>query len=226
MKLKRFKKKIEEYKPGDVIRAIINDKRIKKGNREHCFIIIEYPREKSDTKKHIVCVPACSFSSKQSKITDNKCLNLEGLDLPENFFGTKKPTSFLRFSEPTCLEKYLIKEYVDNLTSYPKIWKAICELMKENYSEEIGMLESACDCDCLDENNIEVSFCNQDEDFLLTINPEIRNHKNCLVCACCFEIIESEKGNINYILCGNCEDNLYVTYFDNESGIRVDIPQT
>lgn len=221
----RNKKKLEEYVAGDVIRAVINHKKVEKGQREHCFIVLNNPRAKSEKKQHILCVPSCSFSSKPTMCSDKKCLNLSSYGLPDEFFNKKKDTSYLRFSEPTCLERYQIKEHITNLKSYPKLWQDICELMNQHYGDEIEMLEDACNCSCLDENEIQVTFCTQDEDFLLAINSKIGDHKNCLVCSCCFSIIESDSFGCDFKLCPNCEDNLYVTYVDNEKGERYEIPR-
>jgi len=75
-----MKKKLEDLRRGDVIEGNIPK------NRNHTVIILE----NYNKKKHIKCIPACSFSSHPSEKRDTRYLLIAGIEIPDFFFEEKK----------------------------------------------------------------------------------------------------------------------------------------
>ncbi|MBK9722003.1 MAG: hypothetical protein IPO78_10360 [Saprospiraceae bacterium] len=65
-------------------------------------------------------------------------------------------------------------------------------------------MEELCECSCLEPQNINVGYCDQDEEVCLFISS--------VLCSCCCTPIETDA--IQYILCPHCNDNLFVTITD------------
>lgn len=203
--------KLEELSAGDVIRGTFYDKNVRKRKREHCFIVLDSSRSTTDNVTHKTCVPACTFSSKPPTKEDLPYLDLRQFSLPEEFFKCKKKNnaSYLRFSEPHCLKAFEVKQKIGNLKEYENLWSKICSLMNQTYPNEIHQLEKTCTCTCLEENSINVAYCEQDQ-----IEG---NGQCCAICSCCGnEMDEVEE----FIKCPMCKDNTILTVV-NETGVII-----
>jgi len=198
-------KKIDEYSPGDVIRGTFYSKKISKEKREHCFIVIDSKKEIA----HKPCLPACSFSSKPPSDPNIICVDLSTYSIPSDFFKNAKKTSFLRIGEPRCLKAFEIKEHLGNLQDYDNLWENICELIEQKYKDNKYLVERICECDCLESQNISVSYCNEDD--------AICHLKNIVICSCCRS--EISKSAESFINCPYCNDNLFIIILDDEGNI-------
>lgn len=130
-------------------------------------------------------------------------MDLSGYDLPDDFFKTKKPVSYLRFAEPHCLKRFEVKRHVGNLKEYGTLWEDLCELMHTNFPEQIELLEEVCSCDCLEDQSINVGYCEQD-------NCSFESACNA-ICSCCGNLIEETN---HFTKCTNCSDNVFVSIVD------------
>lgn len=213
MPLRKKHMKYEDLKEGDLIRALITDEKLSKNKREHCFIIFNEHRAKDETKKrHRICIPACSFSSKFPKCDDETYIEIDTDLIPPNLFNEQKENTILRVGKPKCVERYQFKEYKTNLKSYPEFWKELCEKVNGAFPEDLGDFDSVCDCQCLVDNEIEAGYCEQDECFLVEeICKEETQPKK--LCSCCgFKFPQFDH---KFTICPNCNDNVYIIIIDN-----------
>ena len=198
-----MKKKLDEYEPGDVIRGTFYIKNVPKKHREHTLIIINVSQQMQRGASHISCVPACSFSSKVPKGDKSPCLDLSNYSIPDDFFDSIKPVTVLRFSEPQCLKAFEVKEFRGNLGDYDNLWGDICNLMNREFPHHVSLMQQVCDCDCLEEQNIQVGYCHQDE--------QVFSFDNNAICSCC----GSAMGDTAvYVECSECRNNEFVTIVD------------
>jgi len=197
-----------ELKEGDLIRALITDEKINKKNREHCFIIFNPHQIKDDSKKrHRICIPACSFSSKFPKSDNEIYIEIDPNLIPIELFNDRKENTILRIGKPKCVEKYQFREYKTNLKAFPHLWKEICEKVFKSFPEDLGILNSVCDCDCLVNNKIDAGYCEQDIPYLYDQN----SNKICekiKLCSCCRYKFDT----FNYYFedCPKCKDNTHI----------------
>ncbi len=192
-----MKKKLEDYEPGDVIRGTFYVKSVRKKKREHCLIVLNNSQPVSDSKSHKLCVPACSFSSKVPQGDNRPCLDLSDYALPEDFFDSQKPVTVLRFAEPQCLKAFEVKEYKGNLINYGSLWEDLCALMNQEYPDHMDKMQEVCSCNCLQENDIHLGYCDQD-------HSTYDNDSNA-VCSCCgHTIVDTDCFTQCPICCNTC----------------------
>lgn len=206
--------KYEDLREGDLIRALITDEKLSKNKREHCFIIFNEHRAKDESKKrHRICIPACSFSSKFPKCENETYIEINTDLVPADLFNEKKENTILRVGKPKCVERYQFKEYKTNLKAYPEFWKELCQKVNEAFPDDLGDFDSVCDCECLVDNEIEAGYCEQDECYIIDeyCPPESEPKK---LCACC--CYEFENFNFDFELCPVCCQNSHVIIVDNQ----------
>jgi len=107
-----MRKNFSSLKIGDVIWA--NPPKIGR----HIFIICDLNANSS-----FDCFPAVNLSSNCSKCK-NCCIDINGIDIPKDWFSIKKEVSYLRIDNPFCLK---IENYKDTHYSFKGN-------LKENYS--------------------------------------------------------------------------------------------
>jgi len=205
-----------DLQEGDLVRALITDEGLPDHKREHSFILISPPHIKDPGKRrHRICIPACSFSSKIPGGQDKHFLDITSFSIPPDLFDEVKENTILRISEPKCIEKYQYRGYKKNLKEYPEFWKAICQIIHEFYSGNLKALKETCDCECFVNNEIIPGYCNQDDAYLQEVICQSDETVTCKICPCCtfqFDNIEH-----SYELCPRCEGN-YVVELINGAG--------
>ena len=128
--------KSRKLKKGDVVRAL--DAGVK---LEHIYFILEDQREDN----HVQCFSVCNLTG--SKIPKGEhSFELSKYDLPDSWFKTKKPQTWLRCKDVECIHKLQITEELGNIiTSHPKLWNDVCRAF---YSCQISeKFKDACDCE-------------------------------------------------------------------------------
>ncbi|TRW97176.1 hypothetical protein [Flavobacterium gawalongense] len=131
---KRIKPK--KLRKGDVVRAI--DAGVK---WEHIYFILEDQTEGN----HVQCFSVCNLTG--SKIPKGEhAFELSEYDLPEVWFKTKKPQTWLRCKDIECIRKLQIIEELGNIIeSHPKLWSDICRAFHSCRISE--KFKNACDCE-------------------------------------------------------------------------------
>jgi len=201
-----------DLKEGDLIRALITDEGLKGKQREHCFIIFnEHKIKDASKKRHRICIPACSLSSKFPKCDGEIYIEINTDLIPPNLFNESKDQTLLRIGRPKCVERYQFKEYRTNLKAYPEFWKEICEKVQVAFPEDLGGFDAVCDCQCLVDNDIDVGYCEQEETYLISKHCEMPHESKKICSACGFEF-----NNLHheFELCQVCCNNNHVIIID------------
>jgi len=197
-----------QLQEGDLIRALITDEKLAKTKRAHCFIIFNTHIVKNESKKrHRICIPACSFSSKIPKNQNEVFIELDPTIVPLDLFNEQKGSTILRIGKPKCIEKYQFIEYRTNLKQYPEFWANICNKVFEYFPEDLGILNTVCDCNCLEDNEIEAGYCEQDEKFIID-RFCLKKGEQQKLCSCCG--YRFEEFNYDFKICPKCNDNVYI----------------
>jgi hypothetical protein len=132
------KRKKNMLKAGDVVRAkVAGIKGI-----HTCVILEDEP-----TTGHFKCLAFCNFTGSEVPLGEYS-IDISEFELPDNWFDTKKPQTWLRCNAVDCVHSIEItKEHKlgNILVSFPKLWTKVCTAV---HSCEISeRLASACDCD-------------------------------------------------------------------------------
>lgn len=213
MSRKRKKKRLDELVPGDLIEAKIVDENLPKDKRLHKFIVLGYSRPKDGSgKRHKICVPSCSFSSKKPKTTTECFIEIDKGVIPKDLFDKETDITLLRIGKPKCVEAYFYDDYVGSLSANPKFWEEICQKVGDFYGLDLSTFSDVCDCKCLEEENIELNYCSQDMYYLTNYKCKDPINGCCKLCSCCghqFDNVISE-----FEVCYECNDNSFVIFIE------------
>ncbi|MBK8516107.1 MAG: hypothetical protein IPL55_07395 [Saprospiraceae bacterium] len=156
------------------------------------------------------------FSSHPSKNKETKrYISIEGIKVPNFLFDQKKDFTYMRIDEKVCLNKFLIRDYIGNLShndEAKEFWDLICSEVA-NVSMVAGVeLDGLCDCNCLKDNGIEPMYCIQE---IHNLSPdlieEFKEYGCVTSCPCCWKIID-KTGSLTK--CPHCGDNLVAYVHD------------
>jgi len=208
-------KSYDDLETGDIIRSKLaspkKSRKRKKGSSkiEHTFIVLEIP-QKSGSRDHKICVPACCFTSQPPTAQESLFIDLTEYDVPENFFFNKKGNCYLRLSEPSCLKRFEYIGHIGSLDLHSQLWGAICTLVHQSYNGVLIEFHSVCDCELLTYHCIPNGLCEEDSYEYC----EIFDHPgvSCIVCSCCGEFIAHPVEE--YVVCPNCNQNRFVIIHD------------
>jgi hypothetical protein len=131
---KRIKSK--KLQKGDVVRA--SESGIK---GDHIYFILEDEAEGN----HVQCLPVCNLTG--SIISEGEhSFDLSQYNLPEAWFKTKKPKTWLRCKDVACIYKLqVIEEFGNIIESQPKLWSDVCRAFYNCPISE--KFKNVCDCE-------------------------------------------------------------------------------
>ena len=154
---KKKRKRIRPNRPklycGDIIKAELPGV-----SGKHICIIL-----KDDTTNgHQECLPVCNLTGTPVSPGEYE-IDVSGYDLPDEWFETKKPTSWIRCNEKDCIWSVNFEEtdVLGNIKNdFPYLWAEVCEATVN--CDIADRLETACDCE-YEEIRAEILDGNEEE---------------------------------------------------------------
>lgn len=133
----RIKQK-QMYNAGDVVRGRLPSDDV--GHSHVCIIL-----QDSTANGHTTFIPVCNFTGSEP-LQGGFSIDISGYELPEEWFGRKKPTSWIFCNMQDCIHATLQSEKIlgNLLHQFPDLWEAVCH---QAYNcAESERLQYACDC--------------------------------------------------------------------------------
>ena len=133
------KKQQGPFKIGDIVRARIPGTR----GRHVCIILKDVT-----TNGHQECLPVCNFTGTKVASGGEYAIDVSKYKLPDNWFGTKKPNSWIRCNDIDCIKGTNIKnaDKLGNIRDeYSALWKDVCQATANCAIS--SKLQHICDCE-------------------------------------------------------------------------------
>ena len=126
------------YRAGDIVDGKLPSDAT--GQRHKCIVL-----EDSKTNNHIKCIPVCNFTGSEPP-PSGISVDISEYLLPDHWFDTKKPRSWIFCNMQDCIKATIQSEKVlGNINDqYPDLWDKVCNAAFA-YPES-DRLKQSCDC--------------------------------------------------------------------------------
>jgi hypothetical protein len=143
IKRKRIRKL--KFKCGDILNANIDSTK----GMHICIILNDV-----NSFGHQTCVPICNLTGSEVVESGEFVIDISKYDLPDSWFKSKKPQSWIRCNVMDCIwsSNYKKAEKLGNIKDdFPELWSEVCE--KTRFCTISERLKDVCDCEYEESKN-------------------------------------------------------------------------